>query len=194
MMCIAPTIKALGDQSLPYLLLSFTGPEHLRKTSCPSGWDLWCLKFIHIISLDKVQHARCFLVTLKDDPAFSIKIKKSSFGGKKHWGFNLTLPLQTQWVLELDTNSLGHMSLSQSQPTKATCGNWLLRAGTGQSDKLLLFVHIWILEESFPRSWLILVNIHSSGSKCKNLKWEWNIENKKIGLWLICCNVKTEHI
>ena len=84
------------------------------------------------MSLDKIQHARCFLVTLKDDPAFSIKIKNSSFGRKKHRGLNLTLPLQTQWVfeLELDPNLLGHMSLSQSQPTKATCGN-----GTSHSDK-----------------------------------------------------------
>lgn len=132
MTCVAPIIKALGDQSLPYLRSSFTGPEHLRKTSCPSGWDLCCLKFIHIMSLDKVQHARCFLVTLKDDPAFSIKIKNSSFGRKKSRGLNLTLPLQTQWVfeLELDPNSLGHMSLSQSQPTKATCGNGSLQAGT----------------------------------------------------------------
>ena len=87
----------------------------------------------------------------------------------KHNGsLNLT---QTHWVT---CHSVSHSPQRQLVETG--------RSGLGLAKAIncFLFVHIWILEESFPRSWLILVNILSSGIKCKNLKWEWNVENKKL--------------
>ena len=144
-----------------------------------------CLKFIHIISLDKVQHARCFLVTLKMALGFRLKSKTLALAGRStegqtcssHFKHNESLNLtQTHWVSCLTQSVTAHK------------GNLWKPGGSGlgqpRRDKLLLFFHIWMLEENFPRSCLILVHLrfirhqnvktHSgSGRLTTKLAYDW---------------------
>lgn len=121
-----------------------------------------------------------------DGPRVWIKIRNSRFGRKKHWLVCPTSKTMSPWTQDKPTGSC--LSLTQPQPTKATCHRV---QGRPRRRALLLLFHIWMLEENSPCSWLILV--HSHFTRHQNLKTHSGSERltMKIGLWLIHCNEKT---
>ena len=131
---------------------------------------------------------------LKTALGFRLKSKAPALAGRSTEG--QTCPSHFKHSDSLNSTQ-AYRVLCVTQSVTANKGNLWKPGHSGpglpRRDKLILFFHIWMLEENFPRSWLILG--HSHFIRHQNLKTH-NGKGRlttKIGLWLIHCQVKTEH-